>query len=254
MKVGVSKTNYKFKAQKQRSVVSAIAAKEIKRFFGSTPYLVNVGLGYIFAILAGIVALFLGLDKVIATMTNDAPVTMEMVLPAIPFVVYFMTGMMPMTASSPSLEGKNFWIIKSLPIRNKDIYLGKILANLYISIPAQLISTLMMCFSARVGILETFGYLILGVILVIFSATYGCACGLHFLKLDWENEIEVIKQSAGVAVYMFPNMLLTMIMLVGCVILGFVVNTGVVIVIAVLLYSLLSLLFYFRVMKLVKKY
>lgn len=244
--------NFKLTRQKRKSPAKAIAEKEIRRFVSSTNYLVNVSIGYILAVVVGVVALIFGLDKVISFITQGAPVSTQMIIPAIPFVIYFLTGMMQMTVCSPSLEGKNYWILKSSPLTNKDIYFGKILASLYISIPAQLLSTLLTCIGSRVPALTTIGFLILGVILCIFSAVFGCACGIHFMKLDWENEVEVIKQGTAVLIYMFPNMILTMVVLVGSIFLGRAAGTGVVIITGVLLYSLLSLVFQLRVRKLIK--
>ena len=53
-----------------------------------------------------------------------APITKEMVYPAIPLIVYFFIGMVATTAMTPSLEGKNYWIVQSLPIK-KDALSGK---------------------------------------------------------------------------------------------------------------------------------
>ena len=40
------------------------------------------------------------------------------------------------------------------------------------------------------------------------------------MRLDWENEVEVIKQSSGVAIYMLPNMFAVMGLCVLSVFLG----------------------------------
>ncbi len=257
MKTGVAKSNFKLSKQKKRSVVQTMALKELKRFFGSTNYLINVGFGYILAIFMAIISLFVGLDKLIAVATQDAPVTTQMILPIIPFIIYFCTGMASLTTCSPSLEGKNYWIIKSLPMTGKQIYLGKMLASLYISLPAQLISTLLLCISAKAGIVNTILFLALGIVLCLFSTTFGCACGIHFMKLDWENEIEVIKQGTAVAVYMFPNMLLTFIMAgvsIGISIagdqMGFNVSFIVVELVIMLFYGILTAVFFARSMTL----
>ena len=253
MKTSAAKKNFKLKEQKKKSAARAMAFKELKRFFGSVNWLVNAGFGYIAAVLIGVASLFVGFDKIIGAITEGAPISGDMVLPAIPFVAYLMTGMVALTASSPSLEGKNYWIIKSLPLSDKDIYGGKILANLYISIPSQLIATLCMCIAAKAGVGETIGYMILGVVLCLFSATFGCACGIHFMRLDWENEIEIIKQGASLVVYMFPNLILTMGALVGSVILAMTVGKPIVITAEVLIYSILIYIFYLRTKALAKR-
>lgn len=253
MKTSVARHAYKLTKQKKNSAAKSMAFKEIKRFTGSIPYLTNAGAGYVMAVGVGIAALFVGLDKIIGTVTTGAPVTGDMVKAAIPFIAYFLTGMMALTCSSPSLEGKNYWIIKSLPISYKDIYLGKILANLYISIPAQIIATLGLCIGGKCGIIETVGYILLGIVLCVFSATFGCECGIRFMKLDWENDVEVVKQGTAVVVYMFPNMILTMIMLVGGAILSALIGKVFVVVTAMLIYGLLTAVCMMRVMALAKR-
>ena len=44
------------------------------------------------------------------------------------------------------------------------------------------------------------------------------------MRLDWENEIEVVKQGTAVAVYLFPNMFITMGLIVGVVVLSTMFN------------------------------
>ena len=253
MKTGASRRNFKLKEQKKRSAVRAMAMKELKRFTDSINYLVNMGVGYVLALGLSIASIFVGLEKIIGVVTEGAPITGTMILPAIPFFVYLMTGMIPTTTASPSLEGKNYWIIKSLPMTDFDIYGGKVLANLYISLPTQLIATLLLCISAKAGVIETVGYMILGVVMCMFSAIFGCACGLHFMRLDWENEIEVVKQGAAVMIYMFPNMLLTVACMIGSIILSSMIGKTFVVIAAMFLYAILTVVFSLRIKALAKK-
>ena len=250
MKTSAAKHDFKMTTLKKKSPSQAIAEKELRRFVGSTNYFVNIGFGYIMALILGVVSLFIGVDKIIGIVVQGALVTSQMILPAIPFVIYFMTGMAAMTTCSPSLEGKNYWILKSSPLTGRQVYLGKIMANLYLSVPVQLITTILFCISARASLLETVCFLILGVVLCCFSAVFGCACGIHFMRLDWENEIEVIKQGVGVAVYMFPNMILTTVLLLGSIFLSKVMGTVGVILIATAVYAVLLFVFSLRVKKL----
>ena len=69
-----------------------------------------------FTILLGLAALIFDIDSIIAKVLHDAPVSKEMLYPAIPLIIYFMIGMVATTAITPSLEGKNYWIVQSLPI------------------------------------------------------------------------------------------------------------------------------------------
>ena len=212
--------SYKMGAQKRRSMVGTIAYKEFKRFTGSTVYLTNGAMGMVLSALFGLATLVVGFDKIVSAATHDAPFDHAILQPAIPFIVYFFVGMFSTTACSPSLEGKNYWIVSSLPIEKKTLYRGKMLFNMYLTLPFMVFCTLCLCISAGVPVLNTILYVILGILLCAFSTAWGCVCGIRHMRLDWENEVEVVKQGAAVALYMLPNMFAVMGLAVLVVFLG----------------------------------
>ncbi|MCR4689861.1 MAG: hypothetical protein K5739_00745 [Lachnospiraceae bacterium] len=248
-----AKSDYRMTRQKSRSVIHAIVFKEFKRMTGSVVYMTNGAIGVIMAVLLGVITLIIGFNKVIAIVTNGAPVDGKMLQPAIPFVVYFLVGMMSTPAFTPSLEGKNYWIVRSLPIKKETLYRGKMLFNLYLTVPVMIFSVLCLCISAKVPRTETILDVILGIMLCCFSTAWGCACGVKHMRLDWENEVEVIKQGAAVALYMLPNMLVVMALVVLVVFLGLRMDRRVLSLIFIGITALLSLLSYLRVMALAKK-
>ena len=73
------------------------------------------------------------------------------------------------------------------------------------------------------------------------------------MKLDWENEIEVIKQGTGVMIYLLPNMFVSMILIVVVVFLGMVIEHSLLTALLILIYGLLAFLSYKKVMKLSQK-
>lgn len=241
---------YRMSDQKERSVVHAIAFKEFKRLTGSTTYMVNAAIGEIFAFLLGVITLIIGFDKIVATVTNNAPFDAAILQPAIPFIVYFFIGMMATTACSPSLEGKNYWIMQSLPIEKKTIYQGKMLFNMVLTVPFMLFATLCLCISAKVPVVNTVLYLILGVVLCAFSTAWGCVCGIRHIRLDWENEVEVIKQGAAVTVYLLPNLFVVMGLCVLTVFLGLKLDHRLITGAFILITGILAALSYKRVIKL----
>ena len=242
--------DYKITEQKKRSVVNAIAFKEFRRMMGSTVYLTNVGVGEILAFLLGILTLIFGFDRIVSIVTSNAPVDPAVLRPSIPFIVYFLLGMMSSCACSPSLEGKNYWIVQSLPIEKKTLFQGKMLFNMYLTLPFMVFSTLCLCISARVPLIDTILDLILGFCLCGFSTAWSCVCGVRHMRLDWENEIEVIKQGTAVMIYMLPNMFAVMGLVVASVFLGMYVDQKLVTIGSILIAALLALLSYRRVMKL----
>ena len=247
LKSHASTQKFVMTAQKKRSVVRAVAFKEYKRLTGSSAYMVNGGMGFILALLLGIITLVIGFNRIVMTVTGGAPIDPAILQPAIPFIVYFLVGMVSTTAMSPSLEGKHYWIIQSLPIRMKSVYQGKMLFNMYLTVPAMVFATLCMCISARVPAVNTILYLVLGFILCAFSTAWGCVCGMRYMRLDWENEIEVIKQGAAVSIYMLPNMFVVMGLTVLVVILGLKMDPRLPTLVMIVIAAVLAALSYRRV-------
>ena len=242
--------NYRMQKQKQRGIASAIAFKEFKRMTGSTTYMVNAGMGEILALLMSVVALIFGFDNIIAKVFYGAPITAQMLQPAIPFIIYFFIGMMATTACSPSLEGKNYWILQSLPIEKKTIYRGKMLFNMYLSVPFSVVSTICLCIAAKTPFIDTVLYVVLGICLCSFSTAWGCVCGVKHIKLEWENEVEVIKQGAAITIYLLPNMFIVMGLCVLTVFLGTKLDHKLIAGVFILISGILASLSYMRVMKL----
>ena len=244
LKSHAASKQFKMTAQKKRSIQGTIAYKEFKRMTGSANYLVNSGLGELLCFVLGIAALFIDFDKIISTVTQGAPVTKEMLYPAIPLIVYFLIGMVATTAMSPSLEGKNYWIVQSLPITKKSLYQGKMLFNMYLAVPFSVFTTICLCISSRMPLITSVLAVLLSICLCAFSTAWGCVCGIKHMRLDWENEIEVIKQSSAVAIYMFPNMFIDMGLIVLTVYLGTKMNHNLILVIMIAAVSVLAGLSY----------
>lgn len=246
-------THKKEAKYKARNMVVSVAYKEFKRLLGSTAYATNVGIGFIMSVVFGIIAIFADGQAIVSAVTQGAPVEASVVTPAISMLIYFFTGMIATTACSPSLEGKNYWIIKTLPVDNKTIMKGKGLFNILFFGPVAVFATLMLSISFKADVLTICLNVVLMIILTLFSTLWGLFCGYKFIKLEWDNEIEVIKQGTAIVVYMFPNMFLSMILLSGSVALGIFMGTIPAILILIAIYSVLTLGAYALVSGLAKK-
>ena len=244
---------FEMSEQKSRSIVSAIAFKEFRRMVGSTTYLTNAAFGEVMCFIGGIAVLFIDIDTALPKLLQNAPITKEMLYPAIPLIVHFMINMVATTAITPSLEGKNYWIVQSLPIGKRTLYKGKMLFNFCLTVPFMLFAVTTISISAKAPFLNTVMYLILGLCLCAFSTAWGCVCGIKHLRLDWENEIEIVKQSTALMVYLFPNMFITMALIVLVVYLGTIISSLLVTLILIFAVSILALLSYLRVMALAKE-
>ncbi len=253
LKCRASAKKFRMTRQKRSSILNAIAFKELKRMTGSPTYMINAGMGEIIALILGGVALFVDFEKMVRTVTNEAPINAEMLYPAIPLIVYFCIGMVATTAISPSLEGKNYWIVQSLPLSKKTLYQGKMLFNMYLTVPFMLISIISIDLSAGVPFLTSLLTIFLGLALCAFSTTWGCVCGIKHMRLDWENEVEVIKQGAAVSIYLLPNLFACMILIALTAALGNILNRNLILSVLTVIVSALALLAYNRALRLAER-
>ncbi|MDE7007783.1 MAG: hypothetical protein K2P07_06420, partial [Lachnospiraceae bacterium] len=133
-----------------------------------------------------------GMDRVTALF--PVPVDMGSY---IPFVLAGIFCMMNATCVSVSMEGKNWWIINSLPLSVKNILNAKILMNLILATPFYLVSEILLTLALRPAFLELVWLILIPAAAVLFSSVFGLAVNLHFPVFIWESETSVVKQSAS---------------------------------------------------------
>ena len=181
---------------RQGSVGGALLRKELGRFFGSSVYLLNAGIGALL-MLVGAAALVVKRQDLLAAVGPLRGLNPEL-LPAVAILALcFCCGTVDLTTSSVSLEGKNLWLVKSLPVTAREIFRAKLLAHLTVCLPP-----LLLCAGAAVWVLQP--GLGMGVLLVltpvafsICNAVVGLAINLRLPKLDWDSETQAVKQSAA---------------------------------------------------------
>ncbi|PFK46792.1 permease [Bacillus cereus] len=200
------RSDYKINRMKEEKVLIALYKKEQKRFFSSTVYVINIGMGVIIAVIFSLAVVVVGPSQFIGYPG------IEMLLQKIaPFVVSAMIAMTCTTCVSLSLEGKNVWIMKSLPLTPKVIYDSKILMNLSLSIPTSVISAILMIIGLKPDIWTAILLIITPIAYSFFSAVWGIFINNRFGYYDWVSETQVIKQSMGAFLGMFGGMVMAVI-------------------------------------------
>lgn len=195
---------------KQTSPIEAVIRKELKKFLGTPIYLTNNGMG-ILMMLVALVAGIVMRGQIMDTLSL-LPELGEMIPLLICSVCSFMISTMCISTPSVSLEGKNIWILKSLPISEKDILLAKLGLHNRLTIPVS---------CAAGGILAAvYGCDLPGILLcatvpgllALLSGLVGMVAGLRWARLDYISEAYPCKQSVSVAVTMFGIMGLPLVL------------------------------------------
>jgi len=203
---GTAKTVYKEKAVKTGSTFTALVRKEMAHFWSRPTVVLNSSLGSLFMIALAVFVIVKRADislyaNEVLPMFGNLPIAVMGAL-----ILVFLNSVNNISSSLISLEGKNLWIAKSIPASAKVILQSKVFTHMLISgFP---------CFAASIctaaifagNIFDWLILLLLPQVTWAFLAVCGLAINLHFPKLDWTNEIYVVKQGMSAMIIIFGLM------------------------------------------------
>ena len=185
-----AKHNYKIGALESRTVLKALYLRELKRYFSSSIYVTNTIIGPILGCIMAVALCVSGLDS----LKTAFPFEFDIVS-VLPFVFSAVFCIMPTSAVSISMEGKQFDIVKSLPIPSKALLDSKILLNLSLLLPFYIISVISFIISANFTVVQLIWLILIPIFVILFTVTFGITVNLKFHSFDWEQEVTVVKQS-----------------------------------------------------------
>ncbi|MCR3905948.1 MAG: hypothetical protein NUK62_02865 [Tenericutes bacterium] len=231
----------------QRSVLMALVQKEFKKFFSITLYAVNAGLGPVIMIVLSIASLFYK-TQLEASLSEIIGVGLDIEI-MIMILIGFSISMTYTPAISLSLEGKNFWIVKSLPIESETIVLSKILFNILLALPIAIFSMIIFGYTLGISIVNQLLLIVLFSIFTITISSMDAIINLHVPKFDFVNEVEVIKQSAGALLGVFGGFTAMILNGVLFYLLNDLFNLSIIVIFMIILNILLSLFFIYYIRK-----
>lgn len=204
-RAGAKRIKYEAKTLKGSSVAWAMTKKDLSRFFNNSSYMLNSGLGLIYSIGMSIFVVVSALNRP-AEATPGSGFLDKMFnavgtdnLPFL-FCVFlaFFASMTCISGPSISVEGKNLWILKSMPVRAAEILKGKVLSHLLLSIPASLICSAIFLFvlqKASAAVLICL--FIMPVLAHVFCALVGVIGNLYMGKLNYPSIAKAAKSNSG---------------------------------------------------------
>ncbi len=202
-----AKHNYEIGTMESRSLRKTLYIREMKRYFSSSVYVTNTIVGPILGCILSVALCVVGIDMMIPKEISSV-VDIKGLLP---FVISAMFCVMPTTFVAISMEGKQFWVIQSLPITAKALFDSKILLSLSIMFPFYLVSEICLVIAVRPSPMELLWIISIPILLILFVVVSGITVNLKFHSFDWEKEEAVVKQSFSAMVGGFWGMLLSVI-------------------------------------------
>ncbi|MDD4113479.1 MAG: hypothetical protein PHC56_10695 [Herbinix sp.] len=236
---GRYKANYKLKGLRSSTPLKALYRKDLKRYFASPIYVMNTGFGVVMMVLAAIALPFIDLNRIIGELNISNAIT-----DIVPIFITFCISTASTTMASISIEGKNIWVVKSLPVTVLQIFTSKILVNATIITPA-LIASIFISYIMKMSLIKIIIVLLVSVSFSVFVSLYGLVINLSFPYLSWTNETVIVKQSTASMISIFTGMGMVaiqylLIMLLGNAIGGMMLFMALLWIINIVLFKRLS--------------
>ncbi|MCL1948855.1 MAG: hypothetical protein FWF59_03900 [Turicibacter sp.] len=187
----------------------ALFRREAKRYFSTSILLLNTLFSSVILVILT-VALLLNRESAMDIVDIvGAQLGFETLsLPYLGVVIAALMGLTNITASSISLEGKQFSLLKSFPVPVMTVFWSKMKLNLAINLVS-----LGVCLPFIFWVLPFTGmemlltaWLAIG--FAFFPSIFGLLVNLKLPVFDWQSETAVVKQSMSVMVATFANLVL----------------------------------------------
>jgi len=214
----MSRADYKLETLHQGSMLSALYKKTIMRILKSTVCATNLLIGCVLAILLAVAMVIAGPEKVMQGL--EVSDYMHIVKGASGYVIAATVCMTNTSAISLALEGKNIWLIKSLPISPKILYDSYLLTNLTFTVPTSIVCSVLFSISLKTGFIGTALMILTPLTFSLFTAVAGIFIGNRMAYYGWQEETQLVKQSMMSMIGMLGGMAIIAI----C---GVIANSGI---------------------------
>lgn len=247
-----SNTKYIRKKLESKGQFKTLLLSEYKRFFTSKYYFINsISSGICAIVMSGILAFMFSKYSMIEGIEETLDFFKEYAYVGTLFIV-FGIGIATPASASISIEGGNFWMIKSFPINYKKLALAKLVLSVSVLGVCSLVSSILIIVLIQPAIYSCILLIITPLLYVILTSVMGLLLNLSYYKLKWKNEQECVKNSAGTVITMLLDWVVTIVL--AALLIGLsVINTYLAGLLAVVALLIAIGIFYSVLMKGVKR-
>ena len=206
---GVKRIEYREKNLRASGSRTALLRRELLYFWSAPMYILNSSLGAI-AALALTIVLIVRPGLITGVFSPDAGM-LSAIDPGFAgaIVLAALAAMNFVSAPTISLEGKNLWIVKSLPVQTRDVLISKVGLHLTVcGIPSVLAGIACIIALPVNGIAQIVLTFIMPLSVTLMFAFLGITLNLTFPRFDWINPIQPVKQGMSSMLSMFGGMAL----------------------------------------------
>jgi len=204
---GMKKVEYKEKPLRERTLNRTLLTRELLHFTKSSTYMLNCGLGLVMLPAVAVIALIYRrvITDALTGITADEVWIRSFIYVAVTAFTCLILAMNVVTAPSISIEGRNIWILQSIPARAADILHAKIKMQIVLDIIPGLFGIIVFGFLSGADPLTLILMAVTVVLFIPFDAAFGLRLNLKRPNFDWKSENVPIKQGMPVFIALFAG-------------------------------------------------
>ncbi len=204
---------FRMRSLKTASPLRALYGKEIRRYLSSTVYLFNTAFGLVLALVGAGALLVKGRSALMFLLSaySITGLSDQLIAYVLGYIAAFLVSMSCTTSASISLEGKNLWLLQSMPLSGATVLWSKILVNLTLTVPTSLIIGLGAGWALNLGIGGALSVTLMSLSYSLLSAVMGLMMNLKSHNFEYTTDAVIIKRSAAVSFTILISMLLVAI-------------------------------------------
>ena len=237
---GIAHKEYKQKKMHQRTPVVAFLKKEYL-FFKNTPaYILNCAMGSVMMLIFAVFSMVK--NKEIYFMLESVAGNGAKIPVFVGLAICFLAATNNISSVSISLEGRNIDFIHSVPCNIRDVFLGKLMLHVSVTVIPLIVSNIIVAIAYKTGVFTAVLMMLMSSVFTFVCAALGLIINLNFPKMEWVNVTVPIKQSLSSFFGMFVGVVLSVLLLGSYFVLSDLLSEWLYLVFMTVILSLISLL------------
>lgn len=192
---------------KNTSVVISLAKKDMANVIKTPVYFFNLASTGFMVPFFIILAFFKGTEKIakiqnlFLSLENYGLGKIDLFLVFLIILFFYSAFMTPLSLTSITREGKNIYLMQSLPISYEDQIKGRILGSTLFQLISSIPIVLFISYFTKFNVLYILAMLLGSYLGSYASSSFGIYYGIKYPKLNWENPQEAVKRNFPVFLF-----------------------------------------------------
>ena len=188
---------------KGSSSFAALLKRELKMYFSSSVYVTNTIMSTILCV-AGCVACII-FERQIYLFIAQFPVSVAILSIAVSYIL----TLSPASAAAISLEGKYIYILKTMPVKDEEVYNSKLAVSFIILLPGFLASAIILPVLFAGDVFEVLALILIPLATMTVTVLFGLKLDQKHYNVKWKYEAEVVKRGLPILLCMIVGFLAT---------------------------------------------